>query len=326
VPLPFRLSALWLLLACACAGTTPTRGQGPSQRVDTPAPVAVARAAPRPSAPPAPSATPSLPFPPEVDLAAELQRKRDLVRDELGDKAHAEVVERVFLVAAPGGKGAVAGAIDVTKKALGAYFNDRFSRRPGHAISVYLFPNARRYDAYCKKRWEHACSSPYGFYLGSEREIIMNVAPGIGTLTHELVHPLVQADFPSAPDWLNEGIASLFERFYFPAPGEIRGGKNWRHPRLIAALRSKNERDLARPSALFGMGDEVFRGEKEDLNYATARYFCQWLDQHGELWPFYQRWRDSVDGDPTGEKAFEAVTGKAPADIDADWTRWVRAL
>jgi hypothetical protein len=287
----------------------------------------VAQAAPRPSARPVPSAAPLLPAPPpEIDLAAELERKRTLARDELGPKTHSEVVEEVFLVVAPGGKGALAGAIDVTKKALAAYFNDRFSRKPAHAISIYLFPSAQRYDAYCKKRWERACSSPYGFYLGGEREIIMNVAPGIGTLTHELVHPLVQADFPAAPDWLNEGIASLFERFSFPAPGEIRGGKNWRHPRLMAALGSKKERDLAKPSALFGMDDDVFRGDLEDLNYATARYFCQWLDAQGQLWPFYQRWRDSADDDPTGAKAFEAVTGKPPADVDAEWARWVRAL
>jgi hypothetical protein len=145
-------------------------------------------------------------------------------------------------------------------------------------------------------------------------------------LTHELVHPLVESDFPIAPDWINEGIASLFEQFYLPRPGEIRGGKNWRWPRLIAAMRSKKEKELATLPALFGMSDEVFRGEMESLNYATARYFCQWLDQKNLLWPFYQRWRDDFENDPTGEKAFLKVVGKTPADAHEEWSRWVRSL
>src|SRR5262249_9006978 len=153
-----------------------------------------------------------------------------IIHDELGNATDTDLVEDVFLIAAPGGRGSLASAIDVTRRAITAYLNGRFSKKPERIVSIYLFPNASRYDAYCKKRYAEKCSSPYGFYEGSDRRIVMNVGPGIGTLTHELVHPLVEADFPEAPDWINEGIASLFEQFYLPKPGEIRGGKNWRHP------------------------------------------------------------------------------------------------
>jgi hypothetical protein len=67
-------------------------------------------------------------------------------------------------------------------------------------------------------------------------------------------------------------------------------------------------------------------GPLEDLNYATARYLCQWLDQKDLLRPFYQRWRDHVAGDPRGEKAFREVVGRSPADANADWVRWVERL
>jgi len=260
------------------------------------------------------------------DLPKDLAARRTAATLELGAGTHHEVVEDVFLVAAPGGRGALAGPIDITRRATAAYFNGRFSKRPERAVSVYLFPEARRYDAYCRKRWDRDCSSPYGFYLSTERKIVMNVGLGIGTLTHELVHPLIETDFPEAPDWINEGIASLFERFHFPRPGEIAGSKNWRHPRLVAAVTSPAERELARPSALFQMSDEVFRGEKEDLNYATARYFCQWLDGKKQLWSFYRQWRDGVATDPTGEQAFRHVMGEAPSSFDDEWARWVRAL
>ncbi len=230
------------------------------------------------------------------------------------------------MVAAPGGRAALAGAIDVTRRALAAYFNGRFRTRPTHAISVYLFPTTQPYQAYCRQRWSEPCISIYGFYTHDERRIVMNVGPGIGTLTHELVHPLVASDFPDAPEWINEGIASLFEQFYLPKPGEIHGGKNWRLPRLRQAMASKKERELATLPALIGMSDEVFRGEKESLNYATARYFCQWLDQKNLLWPFYQRFRDGFATDPSGEQAFGDVLGKSPEQAQAEWARWVRAL
>lgn len=260
------------------------------------------------------------------DLDADLDLRKREATAELGPRTEMEVVEGTFVVAAPGGRRALASALDVTRKALSAYFNGRFEKRPTRAISVYLFPTAAPYEAYCQKRDSADCISPFGFYSHGERRIVMNVGPGIGTLTHELIHPLVEADFPTAPDWINEGIASLFEHFYFSAPGEIHGGKNWRHPRLARALRSEQERSDASLPTLFALSDQQFRGDKEDLNYAAARYLCQWLDQRQQLWPFYQRWRDHFAEDPSGEKAFEAVVGKTPAEANAEWTAWVLRL
>jgi hypothetical protein len=154
----------------------------------------------------------------------------------------------------------------------------------------------------------------------------MNAGPGIGTLTHEIVHPLVEADFPGAPVWIDEGIASLFEAPVLPRPGEIHGAKNWRLPRLRTALASRKERSEARLDALFGMPDDAFRGTDEDLHYAMARYACKWLDDRGKLWDFYRAWRDSVAEDRTGEAAFKAAVGMSPADANDAWTAWVKRL
>ena len=260
------------------------------------------------------------------DLAADIADRKRQAMAELGPRTDVQVIEGTFVVAAPGGRRALAPALDVTRQALSAYFNGRFEKRPARAVSVYLFPRAEPYDAYCKKRDAVSCISPFGFYVHGDRRIVMNIGPGLGTLTHELVHPLVETDFPAAPDWINEGIASLFEHFHFSAPGEIHGGKNWRHPRLVKALRSKQERMDASLPTLFALNDEQFRGHKEDLNYATARYLCLWLDQKQKLWPFYQRWRDHYADDRSGAKSFQAVLGKTPAEADAEWTAWVLGL
>jgi hypothetical protein len=237
------------------------------------------------------------------------------------------VGERFLLVAAPGwDRAAFARSASLVEEALHAYYNDRFRARPERAISVFLFPSAAPYEAFCRARFSEPCLSKYGFYRPAERAMVMNAGLGLGTLTHELVHPLVEADFPDAPTWLDEGIASLFEAPVMPRPGEVHGAKNWRHPRLLRALADPKERPRATVDALFSMSDRTFRDGDEDLHYATARYVCQWLDEQDRLWDFYHRFRDGFAADPTGEKAFIASVGRSPRDVREAWIRWVRAL
>jgi hypothetical protein len=263
---------------------------------------------------------------PLYDLPSDVAARAAEARRELGKRAAVETVEDVFVLVTPVGSGSLGQTKALTKNVLQAYFNGRFSKRPTQAISVYLFPDAKPYEAYCQKRWGQACGSSFGFYRPDERRIVMNAGPGIGTLTHELVHPIMESDFPDAPEWLNEGIASLFEALSMPAPGQVHGVKNWRHPRLLRALRSPKEHDKASLPALFGTTDRSFRDDDEDLHYATARYLCQWLDQQSKLWPFYQRFRDHHAEDPTGEQSFQAITGQSVADANDDWASWVKRL
>jgi hypothetical protein len=260
------------------------------------------------------------------DLRADVEARSAEARRELGARTGAQTVENVFLLISPPGQGSSNRTGILTKQVLNAYFNGRFDKRPTQAVSVYLFQEAKSYEAYCQQRWSEPCGSPFGFYRPDERRIVMNVGPGIGTLTHELVHPIIQTDFPGAPEWLNEGIASLFEALTMPAPGQIHGVKNWRHARLLRALRSAEQRDEASLPRLLALDDSAFRNDDEDLHYATARYFCQWLDQQGKLWSFYRQFRDHHERDPTGERAFVANVGKTPAEANAAWASWVKRL
>ena len=313
----------FVLWVSACTHPPPT-----PQSLDavTNAPAAVANA-PAGSAAASTSALASAsvePAEPPYDLAADLDARKKALRAELGSKTKFEVVEGVFLIAAP--TGALGSSAVVTKSALAAYFNNRFARRPERAVAVLLFETAPPYEAFCKAHWGNACMTPFGFYTHDIRTVVMNVGPGIGTLTHELVHPIVETDFPKAPDWINEGIASLYEAFSLPKKGEIRGHKNFRLPGLLSALGSKTQRVHASLPALFAMTDKEFRGTREGLNYATARYFALWMDTQKKLWPFYQAWRDDCGNDPTGEKAFRKTMGKTPTELDAAWAAWVRSL
>ncbi len=301
---PTRMRRLLALLLAACTSPSPSL-----------------------SPPPPPSLSPSPP--PPYDLAADRTRVSDLARTELGAGTQIQVAQDVFvLVAAPGWNArALAASTDLTTRAIDAYYNNRFDKKPAQPIGVYLFPDLASYQTYCKARLGGTCDSPFGMYHPSIRRIVMNAGSGLGTLTHELVHPIVEADFPNAPTWVNEGIASLFEAPVIPKPGEVHGMKNWRLPRLLAGMNAPAEQKDARLDALFGMTDEAFRSEStEKLHYATARYVCQWLDQKNWLWPFYRAYRDGFADDKTGAKAFERIAGMTPAAANTAWTAWVKAL
>lgn len=268
------------------------------------------------------------PPPPPYDLVADRARIVDVAHDELGASVPATVVQDAFvLVAAPGWiEAALQASKSLATRAIDAYFNGRFDKRPARAVGVYLFPDGKTYQAYCRARLGGDCPSVFGFYRPDLRRIIMNAGPGLGTLTHELVHPIVEADFPGAPTWIDEGLASLFEAPVIPREGEIHGMKNWRLPRLLTGMNAAKEQSSARLDALFGMANETFRDDLEKLHYATARYVCQWLDERGLLWPFYRQWRDGVKDDPTGEKTFTKVVGMTPAQANVPWTAWVKKL
>lgn len=258
--------------------------------------------------------------PAHYDLATDQQQRIDLAKRELGARTKIKIVEQVFVVV-----GDTNGTV-LMESALAAYFNGRFARRPDAAISVYLFASSERYSAYCRDHLGGPCASIYGFYRPDLRRIVMNAGLGLGTLTHELVHPIIDTDFPRAPTWINEGIASLYEAPVFPRPGEIHGRKNWRYPRLLTALANPEEKTQVSVEHLFSLDDGEFRGAQEALNYALARYVCQWLDEQRQLWPFYHAWRDDFANDPTGARAFTTATGLTPMDATPKFLRWLRAL
>lgn len=260
------------------------------------------------------------------DLEGDRNARTKLAKEELGPRIPLMYVAPIFVVAGGGGHSQASLAADASliDRALVAYLNGRFAKGPEQAISVYLFPDPSTYHAYCQKHYGAQCISRFGFYEPSERKMVMNGAGG--TLTHELVHPMVEADFPRAPIWLNEGIASLFEQPIIPRAGEIHGGKNWRLPRLLAGISTKAEQSEARLDALFAMSDTGFRNAREDLHYALARYVCQWLDGQNKLWDFYHQFRDHFDDDPSGRKAFETVVGMPTEQAAPLWQRWVHSL
>ena len=250
------------------------------------------------------------------------RRVTEEIRRELGPETRVELVEDIFFMASND----TARSFDRSKGTVAwVYRNlnrDFLGRKPAKPIRVFLFRDRQTYEEYCKASYKKAPSTPFGFYMAHERKMVMNISTGLGTLAHEMVHPLVAEDFPSIPSWFNEGFASLYEQ-----SGE-RGGRmvgfvNWRLRGLQKALREGKGVPLPE---LLKTTTEQFYGDERGIHYATARYLCLYLQETDRLVEYYKAFRAASGEDPTGAATLEKVAGKKMGELDKAWQEWALRL
>ncbi len=172
---------------------------------------------------------------------------------------------------------------ETIEPAVRAMRNCYFRTVPKQPITVLLFRDEQSYNCGSQRLFGDSNISIYGYYKPNQRTLLLNAATGKGTLLHELTHALMDGDFPSAPDWFNEGLASLHEqcRFRSDVAGSwIEGLPNWRLRGLQQRIRQGQLRSLEAMIV-----DRNFRGRLEGTNYAQARYFCLYMQTQGVLGP-----------------------------------------
>lgn len=254
------------------------------------------------------------PTPKELESrAAELEKK-------LAGQGFTVVITAPFVVVGDG------GAREVKRIATGFLHDkammmekDFFAKRPAKLIEVWLFHDERSFRAGAKKFFNDEPDTPYGYYSADASALIMN-ANGLGTLSHELVHPYMEANFGEPASWFNEGLASLFER---PSErkGHLIGLPNWRLPNLKKEIRAKTLPSLAK---LVATSRDEFYNAPWDA-YAQARYLIYYLQEHGKLKAFYDA-ALADKKDPTGRTALEGVLGEDLDTFDPTWRKWVLAI
>jgi hypothetical protein len=245
--------------------------------------------------------------------AAELEKK-------LHGQGYTVVITAPFVVVGDGGAKEVKHIANgfLHDKAM-MMEKDFFAKRPAKLIEVWLFKNEKSFRAGAKKFFNDEPDTPYGYYSPDASALIMN-ANGLGTLSHELVHPYMEANFGEPVSWFNEGLASLFER---PSErkGHLIGLPNWRLPNLKKEIRTKTLPPLTK---LLATTREEFYGAEWDA-YAQARYLVYYLQEHGKLKDFY----DALLADKkdlTGKTALESVLGEKIEAFDPRWQKWVMAI
>lgn len=226
----------------------------------------------------------------------------------IGDESAAEVRRRA--------EGTVAWA---TERLSDAYF----SKVPDPLVEIWLFRDERSYYRHAKAMFDDRPDTPYGYYSYEHEALIMNIASGGGTLVHEMVHPLMRANFPTCPSWFNEGLASLYEQCG-DDNGRIVGYTNWRLAGLQEAIAAGTVPDFA---TLTSTSEQGFYDDDPGTNYAQARYLCFWLQQQGKLRAFYRDFVAAAADDPTGIATLRTHVGTddLPA-FQREWERNVAAL
>jgi Protein of unknown function (DUF1570). len=228
-----------------------------------------------------------------------------------------------FLVASDLGPGEyeylVDGVLDFCRIALIDTFFDAMPN-PKKTVNIFIFRDYSSYESGLRRFLGMEPISPYGHYGHTQKYIVVNYETGPGTMVHELTHALMSDDFPAAPIWLAEGMASLYEHCRAEGDTSLRGDDNWRLPELKAALAGEYLPPLTR---LFTMSPQTFRTENESLNYAQARYFCKYLEELGLLPTVYKEFRSRPQADATGSLFVTRALGKSIENIDASWRRWI---
>jgi hypothetical protein len=232
-------------------------------------------------------------------------------------------IEEPFVVIGDGGDDVLARRAQTVRWAADHLEADFFTKRPSRILDIYLFDGPASYQKGTVALTGDEPSTPYGFYSSSNDALIMDISTGGGTLVHEIVHPYVEADFPGAPAWLNEGLGSLFEQSA-ERDGHIVGLTNWRLGGLQKAIDRGGTPSFAELTA---MTDGEFYAEERGTNYAQARYLMYYLQEHDLLHAFYRDFRAGKAKDATGYTTLVKTLGeKDMAAFHARWERYVDGL
>lgn len=228
------------------------------------------------------------------------------------------VIEAPFVVLGNGDEEDVKHASEeIVRWTVEKLKQDFFKEDPKRILDIWLFKDANTYQAHVYALTGKKPTTPYGFYSSENSALYMNIRTGGGTLVHEIVHPYIEANFPKAPPWLNEGLGSLYEHSD-ERGGHIIGKPNWRLRGLKSAIADARVPSFA---ALTSMDDYAFYGENSDVHYAAARYLLYYLQEQDLLLRFYHAFYENREADPTGYQTLVRVLGEN--DMPAFEKRWV---
>jgi hypothetical protein len=236
-----------------------------------------------------------------------------------------ETVDDTFIVIAGDPQAQIAPAVQVTRDTVNALWHGPyFLHRPEQTVIVWVASTIGSRDKLVFNHAPYIKEKGFGVYDASSRAIFFAPGPeGLHHLNHELIHPMLEEDFPHAPIWVLEGLPALFEVVDLSTPGKMRFGAHMRLQTLRTALSSPKTAASVSLENLFALtGESAFR-DNEALHYAEAREALRYLASVGQLWPFYIAFRENQLNDPTGVATLQATLHKTLAEATADWVNWI---
>ncbi|MFN0249812.1 MAG: hypothetical protein ACKV2T_23215 [Kofleriaceae bacterium] len=250
----------------------------------------------------------------------QLDERKASLEKKLAKQGYTVVVSPPFVVIGDETAKKVASRVNFVNWVIELIEKDFFAKQPEKVIEIWLFRNEKTYRAGAKKFFDDEPETPYGYYSSEDNALVMNIGPGAGTLSHELVHPYIETNFPDSPAWFNEGLASLYEQPR-ERDGHMWGTTNWRLPGLQSMIRAKKLPSL---KSLLSTTRDGFYNARYD-SYAYARFLCQYLQDHGKLRDFYKKFTADTK-DLTGQRAMEAVLGQDLESFQPVFEKWAMSL
>ncbi|MBN2344623.1 MAG: C39 family peptidase [Deltaproteobacteria bacterium] len=200
---------------------------------------------------------------------------------------------------------------------------DYFTKEPTEILDIWVFEDQSSYMRYAEILFNDIPDTPYGYYSSVDKAMVMNIGLGGGTLVHEIVHPFMEANFPTCPPWFNEGMGSLYE-WPKDIDGRIYGVVNWRLDGLKYDIENAQLGSFER---LMNLTHNEFYEDRAGANYAQSRYLLQYLQYKRKLREYYQEFTAHAHDDPSGlntlKRLMHITDMKA---FERDWKDWVMNL
>lgn len=201
-------------------------------------------------------------------------------------------------------------------------------------ITVFLFKNRESYVKGLRKigvdvaeedeNNQGAVRNGY-FFGGWERNFILinyrdNYERGISTYAHELSHALLRKEFPNAPTWINEGIATMVGNSKI-VNSHLRYTPGYSLKRLKKSL---EKGELLKVAQLLRATHEDYSArENSSRFYDAGEHFCRFLQSRNQLLLIYRDLRDAR-GRKGDSEIVSRITGLAPDRLDQAWHDWIR--
>ncbi len=277
-----------------------------------------------------------VPIPRAKPTADNLAKRAAALRERLPSTYHVEVAAP-FVVVAQGSDADAKRFANMVRLQIDRLQIDLGMRLPDHIIDVWLFADTRSYRTGARTLLDDWPRTLSGYYSPRRRAVVVNLESGLATLRHELVHPLMHATFPDAPAWVDEGVASFFER-------DLVGGdtvhrdtvhRDTVHRDTVQSAAGRDFKRLRRalsagklPSiaALTAGRNRDFYGDPRFLSYTHARYVMSFLNARGQLSHFLRALQARRE-DSTGFDTLLKASGcTSPAELQARWDAYVLSL
>lgn len=209
------------------------------------------------------------------------------------------------------------------------------NQRGRNILTVFLFKNRDCYvkglrkmgiDVAVEDENNQADIRDGYYYSGMERNFILinykdNYRQGLSIYAHELCHSLMRKDFPDAPIWLDEGIATMVGHSQIV---DNRLDYDKRYTSLRNVKRTvENGTVLPLSRLLQSKGTDYLTGEGSTVFYEAGEQFCRFLLSRNQLLQVYRGLRDSGGKGDAGE-VLRKVTGLNLEGLEKAWHDWLR--